>query len=165
MSLVTTPHTFATSEVVTAATLNTEIHDPFVGIQAAWTAYTPTLTNIGGTYTIQAAYLQIGKTVKVRVRFSSNGGTTYSAGTLGISAPVTPHADYTSGANGDWGVGSGIIQPVTKQGATVVFATTTSGVFNLFTDNVASGGLVTNTNPGTFGTASLISFTAVYEAA
>lgn len=58
-------------------------------ITGAWTAYTPTLTasttNPSG-YTIQGAYMQVGKTVHWRVLISSGG--TGGSGTYSIGLPV-----------------------------------------------------------------------------
>lgn len=164
MSLNTTPSTWVASAVLTAAQLNLQVRDALTGIQAAWTSYTPALTNITiGNGTRTFAWSRVGKTIYVRGRFAAGGTTSYSAGTLGIAAPTTPHSDYLGAV--DHAVGSAIIKPTTLQSATVVFATTAGGVFNFFVDNVGSGGLVTNTNPGVFATASIITFTATYEAA
>ena len=44
MSLNTTAATWVSGSVVTAAQMNTEIRDAVNGLQAAWTAYTPTTT-------------------------------------------------------------------------------------------------------------------------
>lgn len=166
MGLNTTPRTWVDSEVVTALELNTEVRDALTGIQAAWTSYTPALTNITKNNGVTScAYMQIGKLIWVRFRFAAGSTTTYSAGTLGISAPVTPNAIYTTGASQDHGVGSAIVLPASRQGATVVFATTAGGVFNFVVDNLASTNIVTNTIPGTFSTTSVISGEAFYEAA
>lgn len=163
MALNTTPRTWAIGEVATAAHMNTEVRDGFTGIQAAWTTYTPTLTNITlGNGALDAAYMRIGHLVFVRFRFLAGSTTSYSAGTLAFSAPVTPNAVYTGSVS--CGVGAGLIKPATSQSVTVFFDT--NGKFNLYTDAAASGGTVTNTNPGTFvASTSSITFTATYEAA
>ena len=85
MSLDTTPRTWTTSELVTAAMLNTEVRDALTGIQAAWTAYTPTWTSSGtapalGNGTLTGAYLQIGNTVLWRMTFQAGSTTTFGSG-------------------------------------------------------------------------------------
>lgn len=88
MSLNTTPRNWTPGEVVSAAELNTEVRDALTGVQAAWDTYTPTWTNLTvGNGTVIARYLQIGKTVHVRI--SLTGGTTSSAsGAVSVSLPV-----------------------------------------------------------------------------
>lgn len=163
MSLNTTPRTWVTGEVVTAAELNTEVRDGFTGIQAAWTAYTPTLSNItlgNGTLTFKSA--RVGKTIIVRGRFVAGSTTTYSAGALAFSLPATPSTDYA--AAGDWPVGSGMVKPTTVNMGVTVWLNG-SGNFQFVIDNATTATTVTNTAPGTFGTSAEIGFTAEYEAA
>jgi hypothetical protein len=163
VALSTTPITWTAGQVVTAANLNAEIRDAFNGIQAAWTAYTPTLTGITlGNGTLAFAFTRTGKTVNVRGNFVAGGTTTYSAATLGFSMPVTPHASYT--AAGAAAVGSAWI---TATGATrtagAVFIPVTA-VFNFLCGTPANS-IVTNLVPTTWGTTSVLTFTATYEAA
>lgn len=89
MGLNTTPRTWVAAEVVTALEMNTEIRDALTGIQAAWTAYTPTLTNItiGTGGTIVGNYLQIGKTIKFRFILTLGTGGALTGGAQ-ISLPV-----------------------------------------------------------------------------
>lgn len=88
MSLNTTPRTWVTSEVVTAAELNTEVRDAFTGIQAAWTAWTPTLTGWTlGNGTLTGTWLQIGKLIFASVSFTF-GSTSTTSGDLIMSLPV-----------------------------------------------------------------------------
>jgi hypothetical protein len=86
MGLNTTPRTWVAGEKPPAATWNTEIRDALTGIQAAWTSYTPTLTNItlGTGGTVVGAYLQIGKTIKFRFLL-----------TLGTGGALTGAAQFT----------------------------------------------------------------------
>lgn len=95
MGLNTTPRTWTTSELVTAAMMNTEVRDAFTGVQAAWTSYSPSWTAATtnptiGNGTIVGAYLQIGKTVHWRIKISPGSTTTFGTGTYFVSLPVTP---------------------------------------------------------------------------
>lgn len=84
MAVNTTAPTFTAGTVLTAANLNTVVD----GMQAAWTAYTPTYTNITiGNAVVMARYSRIGK--NILVRFDITGGTTSSAsGAISIGLPV-----------------------------------------------------------------------------
>lgn len=76
---------------VTNAKLATGVGQP----GGAWTAWTPTWTNLTvGNGTVVASYTQIGKTVKVAVSFLL--GTTSAIGTAPtINLPVTPKSTAT----------------------------------------------------------------------
>jgi hypothetical protein len=163
MSLNTTPATWVAGTTVSAAQMNTEIRDAVTGIQAAWTAYTPTLTGITlGNGNLNFKFTRTGKTITVRGFFGAGSTTTYSAATLGFSMPVAPHADYTT--TGAYAVGSAWITPVgASRTAGSVFIPVTA-VFN-FLSGTPANSIVTNLVPGTFSTSSTLSFTATYEAA
>jgi hypothetical protein len=76
--------------------------------------------------------------------------------------PVAPHADYT--ATGAYAVGAAWSTPVgASRTAGSVFIPVTA-VFNFLCGTPANS-IVTNLVPGTFSTASVISFNATYEAA
>jgi hypothetical protein len=163
VSLNTAAATWVAGTVVSAAQLNLEIRDAINGLQAAWTAYTPTLTGITlGNGTLAFAFTRTGKTVNVRGNFVAGSTTTYSAATLGFSMPVTPHAAYT--AAGAAAVGSAWISPTgaTRTGG-IAFIPVTA-VFN-FLSGTPANGIVTNLVPGTWTTSSVLTFTATYEAA
>jgi len=163
VALNTTAATVASNQVASAALWNTEVRDAINGIQAAWTAYTPTLTGITlGNGTLAFAFTRFGKTVMVRGIFNAGTTTTYSAATLGFSVPVNAHAAYTT--TGAAAVGAAWITPVAaSRTAGSVFIPTTQ-VFNFLCGTPANS-IVTNLVPGTFATASVITFTATYEAA
>lgn len=76
MGLNTTPRTWVAGEKPPASTWNTEIRDAFTGIQAAWTSYTPTLTNVtlGTGGTVQGWYHQIGHTIRFRALITPRHG-------------------------------------------------------------------------------------------
>lgn len=101
--LLTTPRTWVTSEVVTAAMMNAEIRDAMNGIQAAWASFTPTWTGSGtnpalGNGTLTGKYTRFGKTLFGRVILTAGSTTTYGTGSWRFSLPVTPHTDYTVSA-------------------------------------------------------------------
>ena len=60
----------------------------------AWSSWTPTLTNLSGGTLNYAKYIQVGKTVHWRLKYTLAG-----AGVTGlprITLPVTAHSDYVS---------------------------------------------------------------------
>lgn len=100
--LNTTPRTWVTSEVVTAAFMNTEIRDAFTGIQAAYTSFTPawtasTTNPVLGNGTLTGKYTRTGKDVEARIVLVMGSTTTFGAGSYRLSMPVAPHAEnYTA---------------------------------------------------------------------
>jgi hypothetical protein len=165
MGLNTTPRTWVASEVVTVAELNTEVRDALTGIQAGWTTYTPTLTNITiGNGSANGGYLQIGKTIFARFIFIAGSTTTYAAGALGVSLPVAANALYIGGASNNYAVGSGIAQPGATKVSVTPFVTST-GIINYLLDSSTTAAIITNTVPAAFGTGSFISHTITYQAA
>lgn len=129
MGLNTTPRTWTTNELVTAAMMNTEVRDALTGVQAAWTSFTPSWTGsstnpvIGNGSFSGSAYLQVGKRVDFRIVVTMGSTTTYGTGTWQFSLPVaplstarqpfltdyfdTPSAAYTGSAT--WASGGSII--------------------------------------------------------
>lgn len=91
MGINYTPRTWVVGETVTSAELNAEIRDALTGIQAAWTAWTPTvssgLTVGNGSWT--GAYLREGKSVKARFSFTM-GSTSAVTGGVFLVFPVAP---------------------------------------------------------------------------
>jgi hypothetical protein len=91
VSLNTTPRTFVTAEIETAAIFNAEVRDALTGIQAAWSTYTPTYTNLTlGNGTAVARYNRTGKTIDLRVALTG-GTTSTAAGAISVSLPVAAH--------------------------------------------------------------------------
>jgi hypothetical protein len=87
----TTPGTATAGEVLTAAFWNTQVRDnsnelaPFF---AAWTSFTPTLTNVTvGNGVHDSAYLKIGRLIIIRYSFTL-GSTSSVAGAPVFSLPV-----------------------------------------------------------------------------
>lgn len=129
----------------------------------AWTAWTPTFTNLTvGNGTSSFYYMQIGKTIHVRGRFIL--GTTSSVGTsINISIPVALNANY------------GFLQQIGH--ATYLGATSNGGSLNMIdTNNLrlfvwgsasASINLVdsNSTSPFTWANTNQLMINATYEAA
>lgn len=97
----TTPRTWVTGELVTAAYLNTHVRDNLnaafpLGVDA-WTSYTPTLTasttnpTLGSGSTQAGAYTRIGRIIigRARIQFGTSG-VAVGSGTYRISIPVAP---------------------------------------------------------------------------
>lgn len=157
MSLNTTPRTWVSGEVVTAAHMNAEVRDALTGIQAAWTEYTPTLTNITlGNGTMTARYWRVGKTITVNFVFAAGTTTTYAAGSLGISTPTTMNT--VGGANGVAYCHNG--STATRNPGVIIQNSTTQVGFQ-FGAGVAGA---TNLIPFTWGTAAALTGTFTYEA-
>lgn len=93
MSLNTTPRTWVAGETVTAALMNTEIRDALTGIEAAWTAYSPTAANFTvGSGTLLGRSSRVGKTVDLRVNFAAGGTTSFTASGATVTLPFAAHA-------------------------------------------------------------------------
>lgn len=94
MSLNTTPATWVTGTVVTAAQLNLEVRDALTGIQAAFTAFTPAWTASTtnptiGNGTIACRYQRYGKTIPSCEFYLLLGSTTtVGSGNYSLSIPV-----------------------------------------------------------------------------
>lgn len=129
------------------------------GYMGAWVGYTPTFTGITvGNGTTAFTYVQQGKTVHVRGRFTF-GSTSAVTGAASISLPVTAVAanfvpNLTARAGG------------TDYAMLPIATTTTIGV-----NALGSAGAYTNRTtlsnliPGTWAAADFITFSATYEAA
>ena len=131
--------------------------------QQGWTAYTPTLGNITlGNGSLAAKYaVDANKVVTARFLFVAGSTTTYSAGTFTISLPVPAKSVYV---DPNWNSTIGIANvscPASsnrQMGMVVVAADGAARV-------IVSGGPISNTVPGTWGTSSALSFTVTYESA
>ena len=160
MSLNTTPTTFTAGEVVTAAKLNTEVRDAHVGLQAAWTSYTPTLVGFTlGNGTMTAKYHRVGKTIEYRVVIVFGSTSTWTS-VFGISLPVTPHADYVvHAAIGRAAFYDTSVGAASREGGVAM----SNGVDTLIL--ATSPGPVSNTVPFTWANGDHLSVSGSYEAA
>ena len=140
-----------------------------VGFSSAWQSWTPTWTNFTtGNGTLNyAKFIQIGKTVHFRVKFTL-GSTSAVTGAARFTVPVTMNSDYLSG---DIILGTGRL---TDSGVLSFFATMevndTSSVNILVHNSTASTYLrswngTSSTIPFTWGTSDVIFLSGTYEAA
>lgn len=91
----TAPRTWVAGEKPSASTLNTHIRDNFKAIGDAWTAYTPSLTNVTlGNGTLAGAYMQAGKTVGFSIKLTF-GSTTAITGAVSFGLPVSATGSRT----------------------------------------------------------------------
>jgi hypothetical protein len=171
VSLNTTPRTWVTAEIVTAAELNTEIRDAFTGVQAAWTGFTPSL--IGSTTnpvvnngSAVGRYFQLGKTFWFYGEIIFGSTSTFGSGTWSlvlpfITAPVNVaniasmgHTFYGHGGSRQFGM---MWQP----NASALNSLT------LYTSQTAADAdvAVNPTTPWTWASADFISFDGTIESA
>jgi hypothetical protein len=137
--------------------------DSAVGIESAWTSYTPTISGGSvGNGTLTSFYKQIGKTVFVRFKFTL--GSTSTVNGFQISRPVTSVTVPSTSMIGLAGLrDAGVAGYV---GTVADYDTTKFYVTNLKTDSTYAGPPeIGTTTPFTWGTGDEIAFTCVYEAA
>lgn len=98
--LNTTPRTWVTGEVVTAAEMNAEVRDALTAVQAVWTGYVPTVTGATITSgTLIGRWNQVGKTVDFFCQFTL-GASSAVTGSVTFSLPVTASlSQWTCEAN------------------------------------------------------------------
>lgn len=146
----------------------------FAPLPQAWTSYTPTVTNLTtGDGTLASSYVQFGKTVIYRGRFTF-GSTSSVGGVLTVTLPVTAKGS-TYATREPLGVGMVFDNNVSETYlTTVIYASTTtvkltvlttrSGANPVFNDNSASRDITTGT-PIAYATSDIITWEAIYEAA
>lgn len=155
----TSPRTWVSGEVLTAALLNTHVRDNLLELNSTtstWSTYTPTLTaGTLGNGTIAGRYKQIGKVVHFTAKFVLGSTSAVSTG-LAVSLPVTSTASTpasliqgfaydVSGNQGYWLAGE--------------HSTTT------ITPYINAAGTLQATSPFTWATGDSITVTGAYEAA
>jgi hypothetical protein len=151
----------ADNAVVTASITDASVTSAKLAMQA-WQSWTPTLTNLsGGTITF-AKYVQIGKTVHVRFKYTLAGAGI--SGVPRVTLPVAGSADYSvndqmqfSGAARD---ASGFVWNLQHL---VVSGAASIDLYYINTSaNLAS---ISSTAPFTWAGADTINFGLTYEAA
>lgn len=138
----------------------------------AWTAYTPTWTNVTiGNATVTASYFQIGKQVTATIAFTF-GSTTSITGQIAFSLPVTAAARYTGSGVGQYIIGTCYMEDAGVSGYTGFFRANSTTTTTLTTAGTAGSFLNNNganaTTPFTWavtGTPDFFSGTFIYEAA
>lgn len=137
------------------------------GTSWAWTAWTPTWTNLAvGNGTLTAAYTVIGKTVHVRLLLDI-GTTTSITGTISLTLPITAASGYTSGEGSLIGVAKFLDDGTASYSGYLQINSTTACAPVVVTTGSTYAGLagVSNTVPFGFATSDDISFTGTYQAA
>lgn len=164
MSLNSTPRTWTSGEVVTAAMLNAEIRDALTGIQAAWDDWTPTFTNLTqGNGLVVARYLRVGKTITYRINFTAGTTSSFPGGALLASLPVTMKSDYIAGSSA---LGSAVLYDSSvgvssRTGGTAYVASVGSSAVGMLVGNA----VVNDTSPWTWATGDTFAITGTYESA
>lgn len=162
MSLNSTPRTFVTGEIETAAIFNAEVRDALTGIQAAATAYTPTITNMTlGNGSTVFRYMRVGKWVTLWFRLVAGSTTTYTASAVAFSLPVN-HRDGTETI----GAAKMYTGSANMLGAVDVTSASTFTVYvPANTTTVALAGIGFSSGSCNPGTAGNLNGTLIYEAA
>jgi hypothetical protein len=166
MGLNTTPRTWVAGEKPPAATWNTEIRDALTGIQAAWTSYVPSLTNVtlGTGGTVVGNYLQIGKTIRFRALITLGTGGALTGGCQ-ISLPVNALAAL---GNNNFPVGISSLRDFSA-GATVYggcrMLAAANGVAPVYNATATTSSDCTATAPWTWAVSDTIWVAGEYEAA
>jgi hypothetical protein len=129
------------------------------GYMGAWTGYTPTFTGITtGNGTSSFTYVQQGKTVHVRGRFTF-GSTSAVTGAASISLPVTATSvNFVANLTARAGGADYAMLPIAT---TTTIGVNALGSAGTYTNRVT----VSNLIPGTWTTNDFITFSATYEAA
>ena len=158
----TTPGTATAGEVLTAAFWNTQVRDNMTELApffAAWTSYTPTLTNTTASITA-AKYLKIGNVVSFYVILTCTGAQV--TGLIGIGLPFaakTANGGVFNGQFDDTGiltVPAIIVMPNTSR--CDLYGSNSSGGYTFTTATSA-------TIPFTWANTDAIRLSGIYEAA
>lgn len=161
----TSPRTWVSGEVVTAALLNVHLRDNLKAIGDPWTSYTPTWTATTtnpaiGNGSISGRYIEQGKTITFYISVGMGGTTTYGSGRWEFSLPktaisyvyATPLGRATANDTG-----------TRAYGCDVWFSTTTKVA--LWRDAGATEAVVTPTTPHTWASTDTLFIMGTYEAA
>lgn len=135
-----------------------------LGLGGAWATWTPSWTNVSGGSTTYATYIQIGKIVFFRIKYTLAGAGV--AGETGFSPPVTMHSGYAANGTLD-GTGSFIDSGGAPYlGVLQVGSTTLINIRCVHTDG-ARGTVqaASSSNPFTFGNGDTLEAYGTYEAA
>lgn len=134
------------------------------GMFGAWVTWTPTLTNLSGGTSTYFKYIQIGKMVHCRFKYTLAGA---GVGTQpGFSLPVTANADYAGTDTGETLDGTvSIIDSGNTYWTGKIMQLTTTTIRIRALDGNGNLVSVTATNPFTFGNADFIQGHFSYEAA
>jgi len=161
------PTNVATGDVLTASKWNQDVVANWQAVGGAWTAYTPTWTNLTvGNATQDSRYIKVGRLVMVNLKIIL--GSTSSVGSIPeFSLPANLDASYGTGDTiGDLQlqqVSAGAVYwgkalPRTDLTGARPFVDQVAGTYNV-------PQIVNATIPFTWATGDIISGTLIYEAA
>jgi hypothetical protein len=153
------PPVFVPDEIVTASKMN--------AIGGDWDDWSPTLTNITiGNGTVDARYVQIGKTVLVRFLFTFGSSGSAVGTSPQVSLPVDCHASY--GSNLVW-IADAVLfdaSSVRRKGVVILNQTTQRFLVEALDVSTTVRHIsITSTVPFAWAVGDVIGFTATYEAA
>lgn len=155
-----------TGKIANGAVTNAKLDTTTGEIGAAWQSWTPTWTNVSGGTLNYAKYIQIGKTVHFRLKYTLAGAGVSGAGIF--SLPTTLHADYTT-ISGSFNAGVFIYDTSPGNvyyGYLSIESSTTVRIFiiNTATTNAAAAN-ISATGPMTWASGDIIQVAGTYEAA
>lgn len=152
----TSPRTWASGEVPTAAIFNSHVRDNMKA-QTEWAAWTPTITNVTSS-TVTARHISVGKLVMARAVFTLTAAPT---GTVTVSLPTTASTTFGTGIHMTIGTVIGLRQGVGyRVGSAYLASSTTVG----FVEATGASGW-NATVPVTWANTDVWSFNIFYEAA
>lgn len=170
MGLNTTPRTWVAGEKPAASIWNAEIRDAFTGIQAAWTAYTPTWTATStnpvlSDGTITGKYRQIGKTIEFYAQITMGGSTTFGSGAWIVGLPV---AELTSVKWAFSGMARDVSTSQNFPAKALSSVAAPAGTVQILCDSTTAGATlrsVSGTVPFTWAVSDTLYIAGTYEAA
>ncbi|MER5892272.1 hypothetical protein [Streptomyces sp. NPDC001876] len=160
------PKTWVVGEVVSAATMNTEIRDQFNSMFAAWTTYTPTWTGattnpVLGNGVITGRYIKVGRTCTASIQLTTGSTTTYGSGAYSFGVPFIAASATVAyiGAARLSGTDTWLGHILLGQGATVGTLTFSATATNTRGANMAAA------VPETLAAGALLRATVTYQTA
>lgn len=130
----------------------------------AWSSWTPTFTNISGGTLNYAKYIQTGKTVICRLKYTFAG--TGMGSSPYFTLPVTANSDYTGNDSGETYLGTvSLVDATVSYYIGLVVQRSTTSVFLRYQSSAAQMIGITATAPFTWNTGDFIQMHFVYEAA
>jgi hypothetical protein len=167
MGLNTTPATWVSGAVVTAAQMNTEVRDAITGVEAVWVSTAPTFAAgvTVGNGTSGQYVRQIGKSVQVRGWFALGSTSSLTASVLLQLPGIAISSNYVihtalEGVGIYWDNSGAVPYPLGPE-----LVSLTTGGFGSLAFAVPAGGVVNATLPVVFGTSDVLSWAFCYEAA
>jgi len=161
-----TPRTWVTGELVTAAELNQEIRDNINAVAplgaGAWTSFVPTLTqgaSVANTVAY-AKYFQIGKLTIAQVKLNVTGVGTATTN-IGVTLPVPFTASGAPRIIGDGWIYDASANSVYKA---IIEITSTQGIFFRPTTTTANDFLGSAAMTAALASGDLVTYSAIYEA-